>query len=170
MAASTKLDFSVLCLKLFLACFLLHFALIGGDLIEDDEVVEEADEFDVYPGGEVHTFEQEKEGVKCKFTYSAQGGTNEKWLFMISHTPDMRRFHCTVERPDGNSYLFFLTFSFTIEGAKLQQVDISGKDFKELDKDQYITEGNTVKNSDKFQNSLSSVLITAKAGHKSVEL
>ncbi|XP_014662584.1 PREDICTED: myeloid-derived growth factor-like [Priapulus caudatus] len=143
-------------------CLLEITTLTGGDIIDENEVVEEADEFDVYPGGEVHTFEQEKEGVRCKFTYSAQGGTNEKWLFVISHTPDKKRFHCTVERPDGNSYLFFMTFSLSVEGATLEEANVAGKNFEALGKEQYIINGNEVKHSSTFQSGLSSVLITAK--------
>uniref|UniRef100_A0A8B9V058 Uncharacterized protein n=1 Tax=Anas zonorhyncha TaxID=75864 RepID=A0A8B9V058_9AVES len=34
-------------------------------------------EFDVRPGGEVHSFSRSLGGYTCTFTYSAQGGTNE---------------------------------------------------------------------------------------------
>ncbi|KAJ0065065.1 hypothetical protein NL108_005534, partial [Boleophthalmus pectinirostris] len=77
-------------------------------------------EFNVKPGGVVHTF---KEGIgkyECSFTYAAQGGTNEDWLMSVGLSDDDRLFSCSLWRPQGKSYLFFTQFKAEMKGTKIE--------------------------------------------------
>ncbi|XP_076465927.1 myeloid-derived growth factor-like [Babylonia areolata] len=76
------------------------------------------DEFDVKPGGQVMVYEKELDKYKCTFTYQAQGGTNEKWQFILEKLNDGQALQCTVAR-GGTSYLFFETFSMSLTGPKV---------------------------------------------------
>ncbi|XP_034035722.1 myeloid-derived growth factor [Thalassophryne amazonica] len=77
-------------------------------------------EFDVKPGGEVHTFTKGIGDCKCSFTYASQGGTNEQWLMSMLLNPDGKLFSCNVWRPQGKSYLFFTQFKAELTGAKIE--------------------------------------------------
>ncbi|XP_030073812.1 myeloid-derived growth factor [Microcaecilia unicolor] len=77
-------------------------------------------EFDVRPGGEVHSFSQSKGGYTCTFTYAAQGGTNEQWQMSTGISEDKHVFSCSIWRPQGKSYLFFTQFKADVQGAKIE--------------------------------------------------
>ncbi|KAM7409888.1 hypothetical protein PAMA_001398 [Pampus argenteus] len=77
-------------------------------------------EFNVKPGGVVHTFSQEIQEYECSFTYASQGGTNEQWLMSVGLSDDDRLFSCSVWRPQGKSYLFFTQFKAELKGAKIE--------------------------------------------------
>ncbi|XP_032938100.1 myeloid-derived growth factor [Catharus ustulatus] len=77
-------------------------------------------EFDVRPGGEVHSFSRSLGDFSCSFTYSAQGGTNEQWQMNVGVSEDSGLFSCSIWRPQGKSYLFFTQFKAEVKGAKIE--------------------------------------------------
>ncbi|KAM4738829.1 myeloid-derived growth factor [Anableps anableps] len=77
-------------------------------------------EFNVKPGGVVHTFSEGISEYECTFTYASQGGTNEQWLMSVGLSEDDRLFSCSVWRPQGKSYLFFTQFKAELKGAKIE--------------------------------------------------
>ncbi|XP_038019571.1 myeloid-derived growth factor isoform X2 [Motacilla alba alba] len=77
-------------------------------------------EFDVRPGGEVHSFSRSLGDYSCSFTYSAQGGTNEQWQMTVGASEDSGLFSCSIWRPQGKSYLFFTQFKAEVKGAKIE--------------------------------------------------
>ncbi|KAL7993051.1 hypothetical protein Chor_017307 [Crotalus horridus] len=70
-------------------------------------------DFDVRPGGMVHSYSQNLGDVACNFTYAAQGGTNEQWEMIIGVSDDKTL-------PQGKSYLFFTQFKAEMKGAKIK--------------------------------------------------
>uniref|UniRef100_A0A3B5KZU5 Myeloid-derived growth factor n=1 Tax=Xiphophorus couchianus TaxID=32473 RepID=A0A3B5KZU5_9TELE len=77
-------------------------------------------EFNVKPGGVVHTFSERISEYECIFTYASQGGTNEQWLMSVGLSEDDQMFSCSVWRPQGKSYLFFTQFKAELKGAKIE--------------------------------------------------
>ncbi|XP_055796599.1 myeloid-derived growth factor-like isoform X3 [Salvelinus fontinalis] len=77
-------------------------------------------EFNVKPGGMVHTFSEKMREYECSFTYASQGGTNEQWLMSVSLSEDDSLFSCSLWRPQGKSYLFFTQFKAELKGAKIE--------------------------------------------------
>uniref|UniRef100_H3BEH1 Myeloid derived growth factor n=2 Tax=Latimeria chalumnae TaxID=7897 RepID=H3BEH1_LATCH len=55
-------------------------------------------EFNVQPGGMVHSFSQSMSDYTCTFTYAAQGGTNEQWQMSVGVSEDNQLFSCSVWR------------------------------------------------------------------------
>uniref|UniRef100_A0ACB8F1W9 Uncharacterized protein n=1 Tax=Sphaerodactylus townsendi TaxID=933632 RepID=A0ACB8F1W9_9SAUR len=53
-------------------------------------------EFDVRPGGMVHSFSKSLGDYACTFTYAAQGGTNEQWQMSVGVSEDNLLFSCSV--------------------------------------------------------------------------
>ncbi|KAM6218261.1 myeloid-derived growth factor [Rhynchocyon petersi] len=79
-------------------------------------------EFDVRPGGVVHSFSQSMgpgDKSTCTFTYASQGGTNEKWQMSLGTSED-QHFTCTIWRPQGKSYLYFTQFKAEVQGAEIE--------------------------------------------------
>ncbi|XP_073332918.1 myeloid-derived growth factor [Pagrus major] len=77
-------------------------------------------EFNVKPGGVVHTFSEGIGEYECSFTYASQGGTNEQWLMSVGLSDDNTLFSCSVWRPQGKSYLFFTQFKAELKGTKIE--------------------------------------------------
>uniref|UniRef100_UPI00398F5CBB myeloid-derived growth factor isoform X2 n=1 Tax=Pristiophorus japonicus TaxID=55135 RepID=UPI00398F5CBB len=77
-------------------------------------------EFDVRPGGLVHSHSEILGEHKCTFTYASQGGTNERWHMSVGISEDNKLFSCSVWRPQGKSYLFFTQFKAEITNAKIE--------------------------------------------------
>ncbi|XP_072261018.1 myeloid-derived growth factor isoform X2 [Pyxicephalus adspersus] len=73
----------------------------------------------------------------CKFTYAAQGGTNEKWQMSIEMTEDKQHFSCSIWRPLGISYLFFLKFKAEVTGGKIEFCEAYSQENKPLKKSEY---------------------------------
>ncbi|KAL5004671.1 hypothetical protein ScPMuIL_018127 [Solemya velum] len=82
--------------------------------------------FEVNPGGQQFYHEEELDGVSCKFTYIAQGGTNENWEITMIRDKPKKKFGCRVGRPSGMSYLFFQSFSLQLSGAKAVKAKVLG--------------------------------------------
>ncbi|TGZ66060.1 hypothetical protein CRM22_005555 [Opisthorchis felineus] len=85
-------------------CFL--FVLVIGE--EADKAV---NQFSTLIDGKPHTQTISRYGVRCEFTYSCQGGTNEMWQLTLFKIRDDLNFGCRVEREGGRrSYLMFYSF------------------------------------------------------------
>jgi len=78
--------------------------------------------------------------ITCKFEYKCTGGTNEKWKMTLSD--DDGAATCFVGRPSPPSYLFFSTFSASLGGKTLSNVEVWDNSGVVLQNDQYIVEGN----------------------------
>uniref|UniRef100_A0A3P9KSQ1 Myeloid-derived growth factor n=1 Tax=Oryzias latipes TaxID=8090 RepID=A0A3P9KSQ1_ORYLA len=77
-------------------------------------------EFNVKPGGVVHSFTEGVRDYECTFTYASQGGTNEQWLMSVGLSDDDTLFSCSVWRPQGKSYLFFTQFKAELKGTRIE--------------------------------------------------
>ncbi|XP_071953740.1 myeloid-derived growth factor-like [Antedon mediterranea] len=144
-------EFHQLCILL---CTLYFTAHATRGMIED--------EFDVKPGGEVHVTEKKLGTFGCIFTYAAQGGTNEKWLFQISK--EQEGYVCSVERPDGRSYLFFQQFKLAVVGASIAEVEVMGDSGAQLRSEEYVvdeTKNQVYHAADMFRSQLTRVTILA---------
>ncbi|XP_061739145.1 myeloid-derived growth factor [Nerophis ophidion] len=84
-------------------------------------------EFDVRPGGMVHTFTEYIGGYECTFSFAAQGGTNEKWLMSVGLSDEDKLLSCSVWRPTGTSYLFFTQFKMELKGTKIEYANASSQ-------------------------------------------
>ncbi|MBN3317151.1 LYOX oxidase, partial [Atractosteus spatula] len=93
-----------------------HSICATGDSWEKTKTVE----FNVRPGGMVHSFSEKIGEYGCSFTYASQGGTNEQWQMSVGISDDERLFSCSVWRPQGKSYLFFTQFKAEVTGAKIE--------------------------------------------------
>ncbi|KAI1230608.1 hypothetical protein IHE44_0010077 [Lamprotornis superbus] len=60
-------------------------------------------EFDVRPGGEVHSFSR-----------------SLQWQMNVGVSEDSGLFSCSIWRPQGKSYLFFTQFKAEVKGAKIE--------------------------------------------------
>ncbi|NXH17931.1 MYDGF factor, partial [Bucco capensis] len=126
-------------------------------------------EFDVRPGGEVHSFSRSLGDYTCTFTYSAQGGTNEQWQMNIGVSEDNLLFSCSVWRPQGKSYLFFTQFKAEVKGAKIEhamaysQAAVGAqKDIPLKEEELEITETTVSHREGKFRFELSKLLLVAR--------
>uniref|UniRef100_A0A8C9ES29 Myeloid derived growth factor n=1 Tax=Pavo cristatus TaxID=9049 RepID=A0A8C9ES29_PAVCR len=129
-------------------------------------------EFDVRPGGEVHSFSRSLGDYTCTFTYSAQGGTNEQWQMNIGVSEDNLLFSCSVWRPQGKSYLFFTQFKAEVKGAKIEyamaysQAAVGAQSDIPLKQEEFeITETTVSHREGKFRFELSKLVIVAKTPH-----
>ncbi|XP_068776124.1 myeloid-derived growth factor [Struthio camelus] len=126
-------------------------------------------DFDVRPGGMVHSFSRTLGDYTCTFTYSAQGGTNEQWQMNIGVSEDNLLFSCSVWRPQGKSYLFFTQFKAEVKGAKIEhamaysKAAVGGQSDVPLKQEEFeITETTVSHKEGKFRSELSKLMIVAK--------
>ncbi|NXM68612.1 MYDGF factor, partial [Serilophus lunatus] len=126
-------------------------------------------EFDVRPGGEVHSFSRSLGDYSCSFTYSAQGGTNEQWQMNVGVSEDNGLFSCSIWRPQGKSYLFFTQFKAEVKGAKIEyamaysQAAVGAQNDVPLKQEEFeITETTVSHREGKFRFELSKLMIVAK--------
>ncbi|NWJ01676.1 MYDGF factor, partial [Crypturellus undulatus] len=133
-----------------------------------EEAASTAD-FDVRPGGMVHSFSRSLGDYTCTFTYSAQGGTNEQWQMSVGVSEDNLLFSCSVWRPQGKSYLFFTQFKAEVKGAKIEhamaysQAAVGGQSDVPLKQEEFeITETTVSHKEGKFRFALSKLMIVAK--------
>ncbi|XP_044514428.1 myeloid-derived growth factor [Gracilinanus agilis] len=144
-------------------------AAAGGS--DGDHVVE----FDVRPGGVVHSFSQShaKAGEHtCTFTYASQGGTNEQWQMSLDLSDDNRLLTCIIWRPQGKSYLFFTQFKAEVQGAEVEygmaySKASTGKDADiPLKPEEFeVTNTAVIHRQGAFRAELSKVVIVARIGH-----
>ncbi|XP_059197295.1 myeloid-derived growth factor [Centropristis striata] len=104
----------------FLLVFVLTAAVVLVDASADRS---KTVQFNVKPGGVVHTFTEAVREYECSFTYASQGGTNEEWLMSVGLSDDDRLFSCSVWRPQGKSYLFFTEFKAELKGTKIEYAE-----------------------------------------------
>ncbi|XP_033926891.1 myeloid-derived growth factor [Melopsittacus undulatus] len=128
-----------------------------------------AAEFDVRPGGGVHTFSRSLGDRACTFTYSAQGGTNEQWQMNVGVGEDKQLFSCSIWRPQGKSYLFFTQFKAEVKGAKIEyamaysQAAAGGQSDIPLKQEEFeVTETTVAHREGKFRFELSKLVIVAR--------
>ncbi|KAM4547703.1 myeloid-derived growth factor [Odontesthes bonariensis] len=152
--------------------FLFFSVLISaGALAETSPEQTKTVEFNVKPGGVVHTFTEKIEAYGCSFTYASQGGTNEQWLMSLGLTDD-RQLSCSVWRPQGKSYLFFTQFSVTLKGAVIEyanaysQAATGGQGDVPLKPEEFIIdESKVTNNAGKFNAQLSKVTLIGHTRH-----
>ncbi|XP_066062007.1 myeloid-derived growth factor [Chamaea fasciata] len=127
-------------------------------------------EFDVRPGGVVHSFSRSLGDYGCTFTYSAQGGTNEQWQMNVGTSEDNALFSCTVWRPQGKSYLFFTQFKAEVKGAKIEyamaysQAAVGAQSDVPLKQEEFEITDTTVSHREgKFRFELSKLVIVARS-------
>ncbi|XP_006640065.2 myeloid-derived growth factor [Lepisosteus oculatus] len=129
-------------------------------------------EFNVRPGGMVHSFSEKIGEYGCSFTYASQGGTNEQWQMSVGISDDERLFSCSVWRPQGKSYLFFTQFKAEVTGAKIEyaraysQAAVGGQKDVALKEEEYTVGDTSVTQRDgKFRAELSKLTIIARTRH-----
>lgn len=126
-------------------------------------------EFNVKPGGVVHTFTDGIGKYECSFTYAAQGGTNEDWLMSVGLSDDDSLFSCSLWRPQGKSYLFFTQFKAELKGTKIEDAQAysqTGQSDVPLKSEEFTIGDSTVTQTDgKFRAQLSKLTVIARTGH-----
>ncbi|XP_072924810.1 myeloid-derived growth factor [Hemitrygon akajei] len=129
-------------------------------------------EFDVRPGGLVHSHSETLGDHSCIFTYASQGGTNERWHMSVGISEDSKLFSCSIWRPQGKSYLFFTQFKAEVTNAKIEfangfsQAAVDGRSDVPLKENEYVISENTVTHKDGvFKSQLSKLIIVARTGH-----
>ncbi|KAI1891767.1 hypothetical protein AGOR_G00147150 [Albula goreensis] len=129
-------------------------------------------EFNVKPGGVVHTFSEKIKKYECSFTYASQGGTNEQWQMSVGLSDDESHFSCSVWRPQGKSYLFFTQFKAEVKGAKVEyaraysQAGVGGQNDVALKEEEYTVGDHTVTQTDgKFRAQLSKLTVIGRTRH-----
>ncbi|TKS74607.1 Myeloid-derived growth factor [Collichthys lucidus] len=151
-----------------LACALV-FALFAAEASSENT---KTVEFNVKPGGVVHTFTEGIREYECSFTYASQGGTNEQWLMSVGLSDDDRLFSCSVWRPQGKSYLFFTQFKAELKGAKIEyanaysQTATAGSSDVPLKPEEFTVGDSTVTHRDgKFNAQLSKLTAIGRTRH-----
>ncbi|XP_051827809.1 myeloid-derived growth factor isoform X2 [Antechinus flavipes] len=131
-------------------------------------------EFDVRPGGVVHSFSQShaQGGHTCTFTYASQGGTNEQWQMSLDLSDDSRLLTCVIWRPQGKSYLFFTQFKAEVQGAEVEygmaySKASTGKDADvPLKPEEFeVTSTAVIHRQGAFRSELSKIVLVARTGH-----
>lgn len=126
-------------------------------------------EFNVKPGGVVHTYTESIGKYECSFTYAAQGGTNEDWLMSVGLSDDERLFSCSLWRPQGKSYLFFTQFKAELKGTKIEYANAysqTGHTDVPLKPEEFTIGDSTVTQTDgKFSAQLSKLTVIGRTGH-----
>ncbi|XP_072245617.1 myeloid-derived growth factor [Leuresthes tenuis] len=143
----------------------------AGALVEASPDQTKTVEFNVKPGGVVHTFTENIGTYGCSFTYASQGGTNEQWLMSLGLAED-RQLSCSVWRPQGKSYLFFTQFEVLLKGAVIEyanaysQAATGGQGDVPLKPEEFIINESTVThNGGKFNAQLSKIALIGHTQH-----
>ncbi|XP_074524485.1 myeloid-derived growth factor [Halichoeres trimaculatus] len=152
--------------------FLLILALIAAFVpVHASADQTKTTEFNVKPGGVVHTFTEGIREYECSFTYASQGGTNEQWLMSVGLSDDDRMFSCSVWRP-GKSYLFFTQFKAELKGAKIEYANAysqaagAGQSDVPLKPDEFTVGDSTVTHTEgKFNAQLSKLTAIGRTQH-----
>ncbi|XP_040897063.1 myeloid-derived growth factor isoform X2 [Toxotes jaculatrix] len=163
---ATEINFCVVNLA-FLLVFLSVSAFVPAEASpERTKTVE----FNVKPGGVMHTFTEGIREYECSFTYASQGGTNEQWLMSVGLSDDDRLFSCSVWRPQGKSYLFFTQFKAELKGTKIEYAnayaEASGHRDVPLKPEEFTVGDSTVTHTDgKFSAQLSKLTAIGRTRH-----
>uniref|UniRef100_A0A8C5LPZ2 Myeloid-derived growth factor n=1 Tax=Leptobrachium leishanense TaxID=445787 RepID=A0A8C5LPZ2_9ANUR len=145
------------------------FFILAGVYAQDEAKTEE---FVVEPGGLEHSYSIKLGDFSCTFTYVAQGGTNEKWKISVGLSEDGLIFSCSIGRPQGTSYLFFIQFRASVTGAKIEyceaysQASADGRKDVPLKKSEYDVSDTAVSHHPgSFASTLARVVIVAQSTH-----
>ncbi|XP_024134554.1 myeloid-derived growth factor [Oryzias melastigma] len=129
-------------------------------------------EFNVKPGGVVHSFTEGVGDHECTFTYASQGGTNEQWLMSVGLSDDDTLFSCSVWRPQGKSYLFFTQFKAELKGTRIEyasaysQIAAGGQSDVPLKPEEFtVRESTVIHNDGKFNAQLSKLTAIGRTQH-----
>lgn len=127
---------------LFLLAFVVG-ALVGALVVAGEEI-----SINVKPNGRPNTVSVTLgDGpAVCSFTYQAVGGTNEDWMMDIQQ--DRNTVTCTIARPSGTSYLYFQSFSATLDGLAGERLDVAevwDDSGLLLVDDAFVVDGNSIK-------------------------
>ncbi|XP_029938577.1 myeloid-derived growth factor [Salarias fasciatus] len=156
------------------SAFLLFSVLISAASVPADASPDRSKtvEFNVKPGGVVHSFSENIGDYECSFTYASQGGTNEQWMMSVGLSDDDRLFSCSVWRPQGKSYLFFTQFKAELKGTKIEYADAysqtsaSGQSDVPLKPEEFTVSESTVTHNDgKFSAQLSKLTAIGRTRH-----
>ncbi|XP_068089917.1 myeloid-derived growth factor isoform X2 [Hyperolius riggenbachi] len=113
------------------------------------EAIENAEEFDVKPGG-------------LAYTYSR----TLKWLMNIWINEDNHDFTCSIWRPLGTSYLFFLKFKAEVTGGKIESCEAYSQEGKSLQITEYeVTDTAVSDRPGSFSSALYKIILVAKSCH-----
>ncbi|XP_040040491.2 myeloid-derived growth factor [Gasterosteus aculeatus] len=153
--------------------FLLIFGWVAGFVpVEASPEGTKTVEFNVKPGGVVHTFTEAIREYECSFTYASQGGTNEQWLMSVGLSDDDKLFSCSVWRPQGKSYLFFTQFKAELKRTKIEyanaysQTAAAGQSDVPLKPEEFTVGDSTVTHRDgKFNAQLSKLTAIGRTRH-----
>ncbi|XP_061172255.1 myeloid-derived growth factor-like [Saccostrea echinata] len=143
---------------------IILFTVATVSCFEMDEDEIQVATFDVKPGGELLSFEKEWDGVTCKFSYQAQGGTNEEWTMGMVRSDDHQEFSCSVERPQ--SYLFFQAFKMELTGIPAVEGEVYGPGMTHLKPEEFKFDkaANKISETGKFHSQLDKVVLYARRG------
>ncbi|KAM3620239.1 uncharacterized protein V6R79_020182 [Siganus canaliculatus] len=157
----------------FLFSFLLVFVYLCGlvSVAASSELTKTV-EFNVKPGGMVHSFSERIKEYECAFTYASQGGTNEQWLMSVGLSEDGKLFSCSVWRPQGKSYLYFTQFKAELKGTKIEYADAysqaatAGTNDVPLKPEEFTVGDSTVTHTEgKFRAELSKLMAIGRTRH-----
>ncbi|KAJ1085284.1 hypothetical protein NDU88_005417 [Pleurodeles waltl] len=153
-----------------LAALTLALVTCGGARGEDPPP--STVDFDVRPGGQEHSFSRSLGECTCAFSYAAQGGTNEQWQMSVALSEGGGLFSCSIWRPQGVSYLYFMQFKVEVKGCTIEYAEAysqaASSDHKDLPlkRDEYEVGQTTVTHKQgKFKSMLAKVVIVAKPPH-----
>ncbi|XP_008586149.1 PREDICTED: UPF0556 protein C19orf10 homolog [Galeopterus variegatus] len=157
--------------SLWAALLLAAVALSSAEAVSEPTTVA----FDVRPGGVVHSFSKSVgpgDKYTCVFTYASQGGTNEQWQMSLGTSEDNQHFTCTIWRPQGKSYLYFMQFKAEVRGAHIEYAMAYSKAAFESESDIplkneefEVTKTAVAHRPGAFKAELSKLVIVAKASH-----
>lgn len=163
-----NIKFSGMNLALLLLSVLISASVPAHASPEQTKTVE----FNVKPGGVVHSFSEGVGEYECTFTYASQGGTNEQWLMSVGLSDDDRLFSCSVWRPQGKSYLFFTQFKAELKGTKIEyanaysQTAAAGHSDVPLKPEEFtVGESTVTQNDGKFSAQLSKLTAIGRTRH-----
>uniref|UniRef100_A0A1A8PQE7 Chromosome 19 open reading frame 10 n=1 Tax=Nothobranchius rachovii TaxID=451742 RepID=A0A1A8PQE7_9TELE len=165
---ATQRNFPVANMSFLLLCALVSVCVLTKASPENTKTVE----FNVTPGGVVHSFTERIREYECTFTYASQGGTNEQWLMSVGLSDDDRLFSCSVWRPQGKSYLFFTQFKAELKGTKIEyanaysQTAAGGQSDVPLKPEEFnVGESTVTHNEGKFSAQLSKLTVIGQTRH-----
>ncbi|KAM4708575.1 myeloid-derived growth factor [Discoglossus pictus] len=152
------------------ASVILFLILLSGARAHEKGKTEE---FDVRPGGLEHKYSVSLDECSCIFTYAAQGGTNEQWQMSVGRSEDKQLFSCSIWRPQGKSYLFFMGFKAEVTCGKIEyseaysQAATTSFSAIPLKESEYSVSDSAVSHKPgSFSSTLSKLVIVSKSSHE----
>eukprot|EP01098_Paradermamoeba_levis_P017372 TRINITY_DN997_c0_g3_i3.p1 TRINITY_DN997_c0_g3~~TRINITY_DN997_c0_g3_i3.p1 ORF type:complete len:162 (+),score=44.38 TRINITY_DN997_c0_g3_i3:49-486(+) len=100
-----------------------------------------------------------KSGVSCKFEALSTGGAGEEWTVVLKE--ENGKVFCKIGRPNTPSYLFFRSFSATLN-RPVTQAEVFDNSGALLRGDAYVFNGNTVQNVEGWKGVVNSITLSAE--------